>query len=128
MLYRKVLDLGGGVCDEAFLLIFHALPVSELPPPHLPVRCQHYERFKAILEEIPESSDWMARNLEAGRLFLNFLTPEGLAGCRYHRDNWPAIADESVRIFLQVRDHAGSDEYVASARKSRLVNRDKVRF
>jgi hypothetical protein len=124
-LYRKVLDLGGGVWDEVFLPIFNVVPVSELPPPHLPSSCQHYERFEAILKEIPESDDWMTRNLEAGQLFLNSITPKDLARCRYHKANWGAIADESVRVLEQVGDRAEPDEYIDSAGRSKLAKRDK---
>ncbi len=124
-LYGKVLELGGGVWDEAYLPIFEAVPVHELPPPHLPYSCEHHDRFEAILEETPESDEWMTRNLEAGRRFLSSLTPGDRARCRYHKDNWLAIADESVRVLREVGERAETDAYIAAARGSKLGNKDE---
>jgi hypothetical protein len=125
VLYRQVLERGGGVWDEVFLPIFDSLPVADLPFPHLPSRCEHYERFGAILEGVPESEEGGARDLEAGRRFLESLTPVDLAGCRYHKANWEAIADESVRVLNQVGDRANVDDYISSAQGSKLASREK---
>jgi hypothetical protein len=103
-LYRQVLDLGGGVWHEDFRPVFEAFPVHQLPPPHNPGNCAHHERFEGILASMPKDGDHRLRILDAGRVFLESLTPDDLARCRYHDADWRAIAEESVRI---VEDHVG---------------------
>lgn len=71
--------------DNAFRRVFEALPVAELPLPHNPAACAHHARFDQILNGLPDTDDWAERDMEAGRLFLETLTPEDLARCRYHR-------------------------------------------
>lgn len=124
-LYRQVLDLGGGVWDEAFRRVFEALPVDELPPPHNPSACAHRERFEGILVRLPATESWLDRDLEAGRLFLESLTTDDLARCHYHRDDWRAIADESVRILDACGDRADRDEYLDAVRRSPLADIEK---
>lgn len=124
-LYRQVLELGGGVWDEAFRRVFEAFPVEELPHPHNPSACAHHERFERIRAGMPDTDDWRGRNLEAGRLFLESLTTDDLAGCRYHRHDWRAIADESVRILDACGDRADSDEYLDAVRRSPLADIEK---
>lgn len=125
-LYRRVLDLGGGTWDEEFRRVFEALPVTKLPPPHNPARCAHHARFDQILAGLPESDDWLERDLEAGRIFLESLTPEDLARCRYHRDDWRAVANESVRILEACGDRADTDDYLKAAQLSALGETEQL--
>jgi hypothetical protein len=124
ILHQQVLDLGGGVWDRAYRSVFDAFPVDELPPPHNPSSCQHHERFKAILRELPKADGAMDRSLEAGQLFLESLSSEDIDNCRYHQANWRAIADESVRILQRSGDRAATDDYIDSAGRSKLSQKE----
>lgn len=119
-LYRQVLDLGGGMWDNVFRPVFEAFPVAMLPSPHNPAACAHHARFNQILTGLPDTDDWLERNMEAGRLFLETLTPEDLARCRYHRDDWRAVACESVRILEACGDDADINDYMSVAQRSGL--------
>ncbi|MHB8246475.1 MAG: hypothetical protein ACYDGN_14225 [Acidimicrobiales bacterium] len=124
-LYRQVLDLGGGMWDEDFRRVFEAVPVADLPPPHNPAACAHHARFDQILAGLPDTDDWMDRNLEAGRLFVASLTPEDLARCYYHRDDWRVVADESIRILGACGDRPDIADYREVARRSALGEAEK---
>ena len=119
-LYRQVLDLGGGLWQEDFRSVFEAYPVHRLPPPHNPSSCAHHERFEEILASMPGAGDHRLRALDAGRDFLESLTTDDLARCRYHDADWRAIAEESVRILDACGDRADTDVYHDAARQSSL--------
>src|SRR5216683_1969893 len=95
-LYEQVIASGGGIVREIVRDVFEAFHVDALPPPHNPFNCAHIARFRAFEEPLVEhgiSHD----PLVAGQQFLESLTAEDLAQCRYHRADWKVTADESVR-------------------------------
>ena len=124
-LYRRVLALGGGVMEERRRPVFEPVPVSDLPPPHNPSRCQHIDRFRHIAERTQGSADSSSEaELEAGRAFLGTLTPDDLRACSFHDGDWKAIADESVRI-IDVLGRRDPEDYAYAARRSHLRDRDR---
>jgi hypothetical protein len=124
-LHGQVLAAGGGVMEERWRPIFEAVRVSDLPLPHNPARCQHGRRFGPILERTREAGlRGFGAELEAGGLFLDSLTPADLRACRFHKADWKAIADESVRI-LDRLGAAEPDDYASEASRSRLSKRDR---
>ncbi|MHB8190671.1 MAG: hypothetical protein ACYDHP_09695 [Ferrimicrobium sp.] len=124
-LYRQVLALGGGVHRENSRPIFEAMLVAKLPPPHGPSRCKYKDRFDQIANNIGAEADGSSHDdLEAGRRFLATLTPEDRASCQYHRANWKAIADESVRILEQL-GRCDQENYKARAELSDLDDEDR---
>ncbi|MCU1494509.1 MAG: hypothetical protein JWO62_2273 [Acidimicrobiaceae bacterium] len=116
-LLASVRALGGGTTRDVWRRVFEVVDVADLPSPHNPSSCEHSARFEDIEERLRSDGvdDWLA----AGRLFLDTLTPDDCARCRYHDADWRAIADESVRIVegLGVRDQ---EEYLAAAVRSGL--------
>lgn len=128
-LYKRVCDLGGGVVEEVRRPVFEALPVEELPPPHNPSGCKHYVRFEELEASLDpdEFPHWIERGVEAGRRFLDTLTPEDISTCPYHKGNWQAVADESVRI-VSALGRRDRDDYVAGVKASPLSGEDKSRL
>lgn len=124
-LYRRVLAAGGGLMEEQSRPIFEAVRVSDLPPPHNPGRCDHIEKFGALLEQTrrPDRRGHDAA-LEAGALFLKSLTPDDLRTCYYHQARWKEIADESVRILRKVGP-ADPEDYKDEIRRSSLHDTDR---
>lgn len=125
-LLRLVGAGGGTICEPIYRRVFKPILVTSLPAPHNPSNCAHAERFNQIANALPaKRRDSMSQQLKAGRAFLDSLTADNLASCRYHRANWKAIADESVKIIttLGVQDTAGP--YEGEANK-RLSGRDRI--
>jgi hypothetical protein len=119
------LALGGGVHREIWQPIFEAVSVAEFPPPHSPANCRYIDRFRQIAASIEaEVAGGSHDDLEAGRCFLATLSPEDRASCRYHRANWKAIADESVRILEQL-GRCDPEDYIAQAERSHLSEDDR---
>lgn len=124
-LSKLVGDMGGWVQDPIFRDVFQAVPVTSLPPPHNPSDCAHADRFQQILKTMPNTrQNVLARDLEAGRLFLESLQPNDRKACDYHRGNWRAIADESVAIITSLGVQDTSEPYQLEANK-RLKGRDR---
>jgi hypothetical protein len=98
-LHKKVLELGGGVIEEISEPIFEALPVTQLPPPHCPYSCEHFERFQAM-DAAAQVKGGGRRETEEelGLRFWGSLAPDDLLMCRYHQADWRTIADLSVAI------------------------------
>ncbi|MHB1510135.1 MAG: hypothetical protein ACYCST_12225 [Acidimicrobiales bacterium] len=124
-LYRRVCSAGGGVVEDVTRRCFEVIPVNELPPPHCPARCGHYDRFEQLSEKYSDRDGLtFDAQLEIGNHFLEALTPKDLASCYFHRANWKAIADESVRI-IETLGELSSDDYVAESVRSPLNPDDR---
>jgi hypothetical protein len=126
-LLKSVAALGGSEREPIMRDVFQAIPVGELPPPHAPFNCAHADRhdqIKAELNDPEDEGNLMDRELRAGKLFLQTLTPADLAACSYHDANWRVIADESVAVLedLGVRDERS--DYAEEARK-RLQGKER---
>ena len=121
-LYAAVKAMGGGTTQDVWRRVFGVVDVADLPPPHNPSSCEHSDRFESIEERLQAKG--VCDELAAGRLFLDTITPDDCASCRYHDGDWAAIADESVRIVekLGVRHQ---DEYLEAAAQSRLGEDDR---
>ena len=95
-------DRGGrDLEDEIEEPVFEAVHVDDLPPPHAPWKCAYAGRFEAMKAEFGKvefSSDELAA---IGERFLESLSPEDRASCRYHEGDWQVIAQESIRILGQ---------------------------
>jgi len=101
-LYAQVRDAGGGVFEPIYWRVFAPVPVDQIPVPHNPSNCEHYERFKAFKSSGSDS---------AGEQFIGSLTPDDRHACRYHQADWRWIADESVRIIAEL-GHAEVGDYI----------------
>ncbi len=124
-LLKEVAELGGVIREPVIRDVFAAVPVASLPPPHNPSDCAHFGRFERILKSVPElGQDVFARELEAGRRFLETLQPDDRRACSYHRGNWRAIADESVAIITSLGVQDTIEPYEREAEK-RLRGRDQ---
>jgi hypothetical protein len=123
-LYARVLELGGGQVEQCWRRVFEAVPVSSLPPPHDPSSCEHHNRFAEMTEQASRRSSAPSDDVQAGKRFLDSLTPSDLRACRYHEGNWKAIADDSVQIINALGRRDGAD-YVAEANRSHLAERDR---
>lgn len=124
-LYRRVRDLGGGTLTEAARPVFEAYPVADLPPPHLPFRCQHRARFERMVRDIhSREGTSRAALLEVGRAFVASLTPADLLACHFHDGDWRSVADESVRIINQLGPQERA-EYRVAALQARLPDRER---
>jgi hypothetical protein len=90
-------SLGSGVFGP-----FDVISVTTLPAPHNPFRCEHFDRFKSFLAELPaletreDWSDYVERNQEAGWRFDRSLGPGDLALCSRHAGRWHTIAEAAV--------------------------------
>jgi len=125
-LYRRVLALGGGRIEELWRPVFEAIPVEDLPPPHLPSRCEHIERFQEIVAQVEAvSGPSFEASLEAGRVFLGTITTDDIRACSYfHKARWREIADESVRIIERL-GRRDAEDYAHAAEQSPLRERDR---
>lgn len=101
-LYAEVRVAGGGVFEPILWQVFEPVPVDQIPVPHNPSNCEHYERFKSL-----ETSGVKP----AGRRFIDSLTETDQQTCRYHHADWQWIAQESVRIITEL-GHVEGGEYV----------------
>ena len=117
VLYAQVLATGGGVYQPIHWPVYGAVPVEEIPVPHNPSRCEHYERFRA-LETLGEEDE------RVGRKFLESLTEADRKACRFHEANWRWIADESVRIVRGLR-HVDPSAYVDAVDRTRRHRKDR---
>ena len=81
------------------------------------------DRFLVDLSELDKQG--VGDKLEAGRHFWGTLSPETCALCRYHKADWAAIAEESVRVIEQLGPRDDDHDYVAAAQGSHLPRRDK---
>jgi hypothetical protein len=124
-LYRRVIELGGGCYQEQFRQVFEAIPVAELPPPHNPASCCHYERFLEILKNTPDVKGALERELEAGKRFLCSLTVEDVRRCPYHEADWRAVAEESVCVLEECGEEADVNSLLERAEKARLPEVEK---
>lgn len=118
-LFADVLDLGG---ERRSLKRdgWEVVDVASLPPPHLPFKCHHYERFQQIVG----SERTIEANLLAGRRFLESLTDDDCKQCPYHQADWAPIADGSAEIVELIR-HGDAADFIAQAKRRRLPARDK---
>lgn len=124
-LLKLVGEMGGWIRDPIFRDVFEAIPVTSLPPPHNPSDCAHADRFQHILKAMPNTrQNFLARDLEAGRRFLESLQPNDRKACDYHQGNWRAIADESVAIITSLGVQDTSEPYELEANK-RLNGRNR---
>ena len=106
-------------------LIFEAVPVSDLPPPHNVFKCAHADRFQEFIdahEQRGEDSDDASER--AGRALLKSLTTADRGACRFHNARWKAIAEESVRI-LDTLGNVDSELYVREANRAWLNKADR---
>jgi hypothetical protein len=125
-LYALVREAGGGIFNPVYERIFEAVPMEDIPVPHNPSRCEHAERFSQIERALANASpDGGADPLEVGHRFLDGLTQADRDACQFHRGNWRAVADESVRI-IQRLGQVDSEVYVDEADRSNLD--DKARW
>jgi hypothetical protein len=116
-LYQRVLDFGGGRTRPIYREVFEAVRTSELPPPHAPFQCAWSERFDSILASSKNPK-------EAGVRFLDSLSAGDRAQCRYHQQDWKAIADESVRILHELGP-AQTAAYLSVAHRAGLNVEDQ---
>lgn len=91
---------------------FEAIPVTDLPLPHNPYKCQYHDRFKTMTRDYSRA--------EGAREFIGSLTRDEVEACRYHDANWAAIAQESVRIVEAVGSLRPAEYYIHAARRSSL--------
>lgn len=107
ILLRQVLELGGS--DRYFTPSagFKVVPSADLPPPHSPSSCVHYDRFQQIEATMKNPHD----ELEPGRMFLESLTDKDFKTCRYHKAKWKEIADLSV-AFINESGWQPTDEQI----------------
>lgn len=123
LLYDRVKAKGGGNAKTSYRPVFVAMPVDELPAPHQPFRCAHYERFQHFDHQLnPESTREGA--LRAGQCFLSSLSAEDRRNCYYHGANWKAVADASVEILKQL-GRKDPNKYIAWVDRSDLTHHEK---
>lgn len=122
-LYDAVKAMGGGTGQESFRRIYTAVAVEKLPPPHNPSRCHYKSRYEKLRREL--TTQGVEDELEAGWRFWSTLSPETCAICRYHKADWAAIAEESVRVIDERGPRDDDHDYVAAAQGSHLPKRDK---
>lgn len=97
-LLDRVIVAGGDLTHPGPSLAFKIVPTNDLPAPHQPFRCAHYERYKEIAETMGNNH----QNEQAvGRAFQESLTPSDYRKCRFHKGNWNAIATTAVRIVYE---------------------------
>jgi hypothetical protein len=118
-LLAKVLKLGGERRDLKSDG-WEVVDVASLPPPHLPFKCHHKERF----EKMVGSGRTIEAHLLAGRRFLESLTDHDLKQCPYHKADWDTIADASAEI-IELNRRGDASDFIAQANRRRLPARDK---
>lgn len=124
-LYAEVLLAGGGVWQPINRPIFEALPVRDIPVPHLPSKCQHFPRFQEIQDRLgDELADREEREQLIGQEFLDSLMDQDRRSCYFHLGNWKDVADESVRIIERLGPVA-PEAYIYEANRSKLDEQDR---
>ncbi len=124
-LYARVRAFGGGTEEELWRPRFEVFPVTELPPPHNPSRCDYASTFRNLEAESSCAPPGLHdATLAVGQHFIEALARLDRSQCWYHRANWKTIADESVRILRRI-GHENPDRYRAEVRKSKLPQRDR---
>jgi hypothetical protein len=119
-LFKRVLALGGRA-RETTAAVWEAVPVTSLPPPHHPFKCKYAERFDAMVGAAKSHK----AHLAAGRRFLDSLTAEERAECRYHKADWAAIANASAEVVDELAGRTDAD-YRAAAGRRKLAAREKT--
>lgn len=99
------------------------IDVHSLPPPHLPFKCRHKDRFQTIVG----SEKTIEAHLVAGRRFLESLTDADRQLCPYHRADWAAVADASAQIVASAPNGDAAD-FIARAKRQRLRAGDRRRL
>ncbi len=110
-LFAEVVNLGGerrSVRRDAWEVI----EVASLPPPHLPFKCRHKDRFDKFLG----SERTIEAHLLAGRRFLESLTDADRQQCPYHQADWAAIADASAEI-VELDRHGDAADFIARSKR-----------
>jgi hypothetical protein len=123
-LRKRVIELGGSETEYVRRQVFEAVPVTELPYPFNPYQCKHYDRFRAIENEATAPSRWDHDRDEVSREFISSLATDDVNACWYHKANWAAIADESIRVVEVVGKLKPDGYYKEEARKSALGKED----
>lgn len=96
--------------------IFEAIPVTDLMPPFNPYKCAYYARFNAMVRSYSRNED--------AQQFIASLTSDEVKACRYHKANWEAIANESVRVVEAVGPLQPKGYYEREASRSGLGGGD----
>lgn len=78
--------------DWSDLMEFRIILVADLPLPRNLFRCDHSERFQALIEALGDDER------AAAIKFDEDLTDDERAACHYHRINWVSVADRAVEI------------------------------
>ncbi len=98
---------------ERYLLEeMQAVSVADLPWPHNPSRCAHFDRFNEVQQLYDGKFD---RHVPAGAHFFLTLAEDDLAACRYHQHDWQAIAAASVTLLDRLPYNADRDTIIAAA-------------
>jgi hypothetical protein len=118
-LFKRVVALGGRP-RESTRAIWEAVHVKSLPPPHKPYSCRYSARFDQMLGDAKSHE----AHLSTGRRFLDSLTADERALCRYHKADWKTIADASAEVVDALAGREDPD-YVAEAQRRKLPARDK---
>lgn len=116
-LYAQVREAGGGVFQSTYWHIYKAVPVEEIPVPHNPSGCAHYERFRMLGSDGKEGES-------VGRRFLETLTEADRGKCRFHEADWRWIAEQSVRIITEL-GHVESGKYVDAVDRIKRRRKDR---
>ena len=124
-LYSQVRMAGGGVWQKIYQPIFKAVPTRDIPVPHCPSRCRYFNRFQEIEARLrDELVDHEECERQAGKEFLDSLSPSDRRHCGFHHARWNQIADESVRIIEELGP-AESEIYLEEASHSKLQEVDR---
>lgn len=123
-LYGAVLRLGGGNWEEHSRPVFEALPVEELPMPHNPAGCDHYDRYLRIRASISPDLPRDEVDQQAGRDFLDSLDARDRARCWRHDGDWRSIADASA-IIVDRLGRSDPDHYIEAAKAMKLKKKDR---
>lgn len=118
-LFAQVPELGGERRDMKSDG-WEVVDIASLPPPHLPFKCGHNERFQKMVG----SERTIEAHLRVGERFLESLTDADRRQCPYHQADWAAIADASAQI-VELNRHGDADDFIARAKRLRLRVRDK---
>ncbi|MGD0456060.1 MAG: hypothetical protein ABSB69_20945 [Solirubrobacteraceae bacterium] len=86
--------------------------VADLPWPHNPSRCAHHARYETIRPLYDGGADG---HIPAGAHFFLTLRRDDLAACRYHQNDWLAIAAASVEILAGLAPGAEPGDVIRRA-------------
>jgi hypothetical protein len=107
--------------------VFEPVSVTELPFPHNPFKCAHFDRFRG-LDTKARRDRFRLSALESKREveqpFIASLTADDIAHCPYHQADWKRIADESIRI-IDGLGRANTFAHWLAAAQSGLPDRDR---